>query len=339
MKRQSAKSASFVPASSHRPAATGTAPNENGRSVILLKPRGFCAGVIRAIDIVELALERYGAPIYVRRQIVHNSFAVRELAARGAIFVEEIEDVPPGARVVFSAHGVSPAVRTAAERQGLQVIDATCPLVTKVHSELLVLARRGWTVILIGHRDHDEVVGTFGEAPESTVIVSSVAEAEDLEVPDPERLAYLTQTTLSLDDTANIVEVLRRRFPGIQGPSSQDICYATQNRQLAVKQFADGCDFLLVVGSANSSNAQRLCEVAANMGIPAELVEDSSFVDPQWFPEVRTVAVTAGASTPEHLVEGIVELLRSCGFNHVQEVELLQEDLRFSLPPELVRIQ
>lgn len=306
-----------------------------GKRVILLTPRGFCAGVVRAIDVVKIALELYGPPIWVRKEIVHNRHVVEDLRRAGAIFVDELDEVPPGARVIFSAHGVSPAVRREARERGLEVIDATCPLVTKVHLEAVRYARRGYTIILVGHRDHDEVIGTMGEAPDSTVVVSSEEEADAVQVPDPSRVVYLTQTTLSLDETREIVARLRRRFPAIEGPPAQDICYATENRQLAVKAVAPLCQLLLVVGSQNSSNSRRLVEVCQKNGVPAHLVDDETEVDPAWFEGVETVAVTAGASAPEVLVERLVASLARFGFDRVEEMVLKDEDVRFALPPEL----
>ncbi|MBI3667979.1 MAG: 4-hydroxy-3-methylbut-2-enyl diphosphate reductase, partial [Acidobacteria bacterium] len=282
--------------------------------IYLLKPRGFCAGVVRAIDIVELALDLYGPPVYVRKEIVHNRYVVQSLADKGAIFVEENEEVPEGARVVFSAHGVSPEVRQQARQRRLQVIDATCPLVTKVHLEAVKFARNGHTIVLIGHKDHDEVVGTLGEAPNRTFLVSSVEDVDRLEVPDPQKLAYLTQTTLSLDETRGIVERLKQRFPAIQGPPAQDICYATENRQQAVNAVAPRCDLLLVVGSDNSSNSRRLVEVGQNLGVAAYLLDDASEVHPAWLSNARKVAVTAGASAPEHLVQQLISHLHDYGF-------------------------
>ncbi len=313
-----------------------TAPSASAeRTVYLLKPRGFCAGVVRAIDIVELALDLYGPPVYVRKEIVHNKHVVESLAARGAIFVEENQEVPEGSRVVFSAHGVSPEVREQADRRRLQVIDATCPLVTKVHMEAVRFAQRGFTIILIGHEDHDEVVGTLGEAPAQTRLVSTVEDVDRLEVPDPGKLSYLTQTTLSLDETRDIIARLRQRFPAIQGPPAQDICYATQNRQEAVKSVMPRCDLLLVVGSDNSSNSRRLVEVSHNAGVPAHLIDDAGEVDPAWLAESRAVGVTAGASAPEYLVQQLITHLLQSGFTRVEEVELVEEDVRFALPPEL----
>jgi 4-hydroxy-3-methylbut-2-enyl diphosphate reductase len=308
-----------------------------GKKIILLTPRGFCAGVVRAIDVVKIALDLYGAPIYVRKEIVHNRHVVDELRGAGAIFVEELEEVPSGARVIFSAHGVSPAVRAEARGRGLQVIDATCPLVTKVHLEAVKFAKKGYTIVLIGHKDHDEVIGTLGEAPESTVLVSSEEDVDRLEVKDPERVSFITQTTLSLDETKDIVERLRRRFPKIQGPAAQDICYATENRQLAVKAVVPLCQVLLVVGSQNSSNSRRLVEVCGKMGVPAYLIDDLSEVRPEWLDGVATVALTAGASAPENLVQELIESLQQRGFNHLEEMEIKEEDVRFNLPSELAR--
>jgi len=307
----------------------------SGKKIILLTPRGFCAGVVRAIDVVKIALEMYGAPIYVRKEIVHNKHVVDELRAAGAIFVEELDEVPAQARVIFSAHGVAPSVRTAAAVRKLNVIDATCPLVTKVHLEAVKFARKGYSIVLIGHENHDEVVGTLGEAPEAMKLVSSVEDVDRLEVADPTKMAYLTQTTLSLDETSHIVKRLVERFPLIQGPHSQDICYATENRQVAVKAVAPLCDLLLVVGSKNSSNSQRLVEVCQNSGVPAYLVDDESDVQKAWLDGIATVAITAGASAPEHLVERIMTFLEENGFAEREELEVREEDVRFQLPPEL----
>ncbi len=308
------------------------------KKIILLRPRGFCAGVVRAIDVVRIALDLYGAPIYVRKEIVHNKHVVDELREAGAIFVEELEEVPPGARVIFSAHGVSPAVRAEARARSLQVIDATCPLVTKVHLEAVRFARQDYTIVLIGHAGHDEVIGTLGEAPQYTVLVSSVEDADRLEVKDPQKIAYLTQTTLSLDETKDIVERLQQRFPAIKGPKTQDICYATENRQLGVKAVVPLTQLLLVVGSQNSSNSRRLVEVCENEGVPAYLVDDSREVNPQWLEGISTVAVTAGASAPEHLVEELIQSLETqFGFDFMEEMELKEEDVRFHLPSDLER--
>jgi 4-hydroxy-3-methylbut-2-enyl diphosphate reductase len=291
--------------------------------------------VVRAIDVVKIALEMYGAPIYVRKEIVHNKHVVDELRAAGAVFVEELDEVPAQARVIFSAHGVAPSVRTDAAVRNLNVIDATCPLVTKVHLEAVKFARKGYSIVLIGHENHDEVVGTLGEAPEAMKLVSTVEDVDRLEVADPTKMAYLTQTTLSLDETSHIVKRLVERFPLIQGPHSQDICYATENRQVAVKAVAPLCDLLLVVGSKNSSNSQRLVEVCQNSGVPAYLVDDESDVQGAWLDGVATVAITAGASAPEHLVERIMSFLETNGFAEREELEVREEDVRFQLPPEL----
>jgi 4-hydroxy-3-methylbut-2-en-1-yl diphosphate reductase len=309
------------------------------KKVYLLKPRGFCAGVVRAIDVVKIALNLYGAPVYVRKEIVHNKHVVEELRAAGAIFVEEIHEVPAGARAIFSAHGVAPEVRREAAARNLEIIDATCPLVTKVHLEAVHFARQGYSIVLVGHSHHDEVIGTLGEAPESSYLVETVEDVDRLELPDPTRVRYLTQTTLSLDETRDIIVRLKQRFPLIAGPPAQDICYATENRQMAVKGVAQYCDLLLVVGSQNSSNSKRLVEVSANAGVPAHLVNDCQEVNIAWLDGVRNVAVTAGASAPEHLVGELVAFLRDHGFHRLEEVELVDEDVRFSLPPELTRAQ
>ena len=295
----------------------------SGKQLLLLKPRGFCAGVVRAIDIVRIALEAFGPPIYVRKEIVHNRFVVEELQHKGAIFVDSVDEVPEGERVIYSAHGVSPEVRENSKLRKLRVIDATCPLVTKVHVEAVKFAKEGYSLILIGHRDHDEVIGTLGEAPAVTL-------------PDPNRVAYLTQTTLSLDETRDIIAALRRRFPNIKGPAAQDICYATENRQVAVKHVASDADLLLVVGSDNSSNSKRLVEVARSLGTEAHLIDNYSNIRAEWLKDVRTVALTAGASAPEHLVREVVEFLTGKGFGDVQELEIMPENVRFGLPPEIV---
>ena len=305
------------------------------KKIVLLTPRGFCAGVVRAIDVVKIALDTYGAPIYVRKEIVHNKHVVDELRELGAIFVEELEEAPAGSRVIFSAHGVSPAVRQQAKQLQLNVIDATCPLVTKVHLEAVKFARKGYTIVLIGHENHDEVIGTLGEAPEAMVLVQTVEDVDKLHVPDESKMAYLTQTTLSLDETSDIVARLRQRFPQVEGPHSQDICYATENRQVAVKAVAPLTDLLLVVGSRNSSNSQRLVEVCRKEGRPAYLVDDENDVKTEWFEGVNTVSITAGASAPEHLVERLIEFLRASGYGTLETLEVREEDVRFSLPPEL----
>ena len=304
--------------------------------VLLVSPRGFCAGVERAIDIVDLALTRRPPPIYVRREIVHNQAVVERFQARGVIFVEELDEGPEGATCIFSAHGVAPSVFEQGRERGLEIIDATCPLVTKVHLEAVRFARQGYSIILIGHKDHDEVIGTLGEAPRQTFLISSEEEVEDLAVPDPARVAYLTQTTLSLDETRGIIAALQRKYPAIIGPPAQDICYATENRQVAVKAVVPLCDLLLVVGSANSSNSNRLVEVARIAGLPAYLIENEAAILRDWLDSAATVAVTAGASAPESLVEQVVRFLQAQGFDHLEELETVPEDVRFALPPELV---
>jgi 4-hydroxy-3-methylbut-2-en-1-yl diphosphate reductase len=307
------------------------------KRVLLLKPRGFCAGVVRAIDIVQIALEAFGAPIYVRKEIVHNSYVVNDLAGKGAIFVNELDEVPEGARVIYSAHGVSPAVRERAKERGLKVVDATCPLVTKVHVEAIKFAKQGYSLVLIGHRDHDEIEGTQGEAPDVTQVVSTVQEVADLVVPDPNRVAYLTQTTLSLDEARDMIQALKNKFPNIVGPHSQDICYATENRQVAVKNVAHGADLVLVVGSTNSSNSNRLVEVSKNLDTNSYLIDTADAIRPEWLDGVNTVAVTAGASAPEVLVKDVVEYLQTMGYGSVDEVEVMPENVRFGLPPEIVQ--
>jgi 4-hydroxy-3-methylbut-2-en-1-yl diphosphate reductase len=307
-----------------------------GKTLLLLKPRGFCAGVVRAIDIVRIALEAFGPPIYVRKEIVHNRFVVEELQQKGAIFVDSVEEVPAGERVIYSAHGVSPEVREASTQRNLRVIDATCPLVTKVHVEAVKFAKEGNSLILIGHRDHDEVVGTLGEAPQVTQVVGTPEEVASLTVPDPNRVAYLTQTTLSLDETKDIIAALKKKFPNIKGPAAQDICYATENRQVAVKDVASESDLLLVVGSENSSNSNRLVEVARNLGTNAHLIDSFRNIQPAWLSGVKTIALTAGASAPECLVEEVVKFLTGNGFDNVQELEVMPENVRFGLPPEIV---
>ncbi len=319
-------------------ANSATAPQAaSTKKIILLRPRGFCAGVVRAIDVVKIALDLYGAPIYVRKEIVHNKHVVDELRAAGAIFIEELDEVPAGARVIFSAHGVSPLVRSQAIERDLQVIDATCPLVTKVHLEAVKFAGKSFTIILIGHKDHDEVIGTLGEAPEATVLVSNVEDVNRLNVKDPEKVSFITQTTLSLDETQDIVTRLRERYPKIQGPAAQDICYATENRQLAVKAVAPMCQLLLVVGSQNSSNSRRLVEVCEKEGVASHLIDDLTEVRPEWLEGVDKIAVTAGASAPENLVQELIESLHGFGYGELEEVEIKEEDVRFNLPSELSR--
>jgi len=310
----------------------------NGKVLLRVRPRGFCAGVVRAVDIVELALEAYGNPVYVHHEIVHNTYVVEQLRRRGAIFVETIEEVPHGAVLVFSAHGVPPTVRDEAKARSLKVIDATCPLVTKVHFEALKFAREDRTIILIGHKDHQEIIGTSGEAPDRTIVVDSIEAVNKLEVNNPDKLAFLTQTTLSLYDTQEIVARLRQKFPKIVGPKSDDICYATQNRQDAVEQVAKDVDLILVVGSQNSSNSNRLVEVAERHGVKATLIDSAMDIDPKWLEGVRSVGLTAGASAPEVLVEQVSQRLAEHGFTDQRDLDLIREDVRFTLPPELATI-
>jgi len=308
------------------------------RRVLLAKPRGYCAGVDRAVQTVEIALELYGAPVYVRKQIVHNSHVVASLEARGAVFVEEAGEVPEGAVVVFSAHGVAPQVRAEAAGRGLRVIDATCPLVTKVHNEARRFAARGYDIVLIGHAGHEEVAGTTGEAPGHIRLVDGPQDAAAARVRDPAKVAWLSQTTLSVDETQQTVAALRARFPLLADPPSDDICYATQNRQAAVKAIAAGAELVLVVGSPNSSNSVRLVEVARDAGAGAAyLVEDASALRPQWLDGVRTVGLTSGASVPEELVAGMLAALADAGFTQVEEVEAVPERMQFALPHELRR--
>jgi len=308
---------------------------KDSKKVILASPRGFCAGVVRAIDIVNIALEVYGQPIFVRREIVHNKFVVNELHQKGIIFVNELSEVPLGGRVIFSAHGVSPKIREAAKNRYLKVIDATCPLVTKVHHEARKYAQLSYSIILIGHSDHDEVIGTLGEAPEAITVLEHEDEIDGLQVADADRVIYLTQTTLSLNDTSQIVEKLRNKFPNIRAPKSEDICYATQNRQAAVLEVAQKADLILVVGSANSSNSCRLVEVAQSAGIPAYLIDDIEDIQSTWLSGVRTVGLTAGASAPEGLVERVVGYLNKLGYPAVEISGEIVEHVEFSLPPEL----
>ena len=304
--------------------------------VLLANPRGFCAGVERAIAIVERALETLGAPIYVRHEVVHNRYVVENLRAKGAVFVEELDEVPDGATVIFSAHGVPKSVRAEAARRGLRVFDATCPLVTKVHLEVARMCEQGRGVVMIGHKGHPEVEGTMGQASCPMYLVENVADAEALHVPDPARLAFVTQTTLSTDDAAGIVAALKRRFPGIVGPRKDDICYATQNRQDAVKQLAASVDVVLVVGSRNSSNSNRLREVAQNLSVPAYLIDDAGQIEPAWLNGARRVGVTAGASAPETLVRDVVARLTAFGATDVKAIEGVDEKISFPLPKEFV---
>ncbi|OAA24213.1 4-hydroxy-3-methylbut-2-enyl diphosphate reductase [Frankia sp. EI5c] len=306
--------------------------------VLLAKPRGYCAGVDRAVQTVEKALDLYGSPVYVRKQIVHNAHVVKTLEAKGAIFVDETDEVPHGATVVFSAHGVAPTVHEEAASRQLRTIDATCPLVTKVHSEARRFAKEDLDILLIGHEGHEEVVGTTGQAPDRIHLVDGPEDAAAVKVRDPKRVAFLSQTTLSVDETMTTVKALRERFPHLQGPPSDDICYATQNRQVAVKEIAEKVDLLIVVGSPNSSNSVRLVEVALDAGAPKSfLVDDSTEVDESWLDGVETVGVTSGASVPEELVTGVMAWLAERGFNDVEEVTSADEHLLFALPPELRR--
>jgi 4-hydroxy-3-methylbut-2-enyl diphosphate reductase len=308
--------------------------------ILLANPRGFCAGVDRAIEIVRRALDSLGAPIYVRHEVVHNRFVVEDLRGRGAVFVEELDEVPDGATVIFSAHGVSQAVRREAERRGLKVFDATCPLVTKVHIEVSRHCRAGRDVVLIGHAGHPEVEGTMGQwsaerSSGSIHLVESVADVATLELGQPAHCAYTTQTTLSVDDTRQVIEALRQRFPAIEGPRHDDICYATQNRQDAVRELARRCDLVLVVGSANSSNSNRLCELAKREGAQAQLIDGASDIDPVWLVGKRSIGVTAGASAPEVLVSGVLDRLRALGIGDALELPGRQENIVFALPKEL----
>jgi 4-hydroxy-3-methylbut-2-en-1-yl diphosphate reductase len=305
--------------------------------VLLASPRGYCAGVERAVETVELALEHYGAPVYVRKQIVHNIHVVRDLEARGAIFVDEETEVPTGATVVYSAHGVSPTVFENSARLGHNVIDAVCPLVTKVHVQARRYADEGYTVVLIGHEGHEEVVGTMGEAPESTVLVQTVAEVDALDLPSDSKLAYVTQTTLSVDETGEIITALRRRFPEIRAPRKEDICYATSNRQWAVKEMLPEIDLLLVIGSRNSSNSNRLVETAQAAGTNAYLIDDESEIDEAWLEDAVTVGITSGASAPEKLVARVCDWFRAHGVKDIEPYRLVEEDVTFRLPVELRR--
>jgi 4-hydroxy-3-methylbut-2-enyl diphosphate reductase len=305
------------------------------RELVLAAPRASCAGVDRAVEVVERTLAERGAPIYVRKQIVHNAHVVADLESAGAVFVDELDEVPTGATAIFSAHGVSPAVRQAAVERDLEVIDATCPLVAKVHSEARRFAAAGFSIVLVGHEGHEEIEGTVGEAPGQMQVIASAAEVEGLEIENPETVAYLTQTTLAIDETADVVDALRTRFPALSGPSSSDICYATQNRQDAVRSLAGDCDLVLVVGSANSSNSCRLVEVARRAGARAELIEDAAGIDPALLITARRVGISAGASAPEILVQGVVRALTALGDAHVSERRVAREDIHFKLPPEV----
>ena len=312
---------------------TTTVPNTIER-LLLAAPRGYCAGVDRAVQTVERTLDEHGPPVYVRKQIVHNRHVVELLTERGAVFVEDVAEVPEGAITVFSAHGIAPSVRTAARERGLQTIDATCPLVTKVHREAARFAEDGYTIVLVGHDGHEEVEGTMGEAPERIVLVENERDARELQVEDPERVAYITQTTLSIDETATIVAALRERFPAIAGPRTDDICYATTNRQAAVKQMAGECDLVLVIGSRNSSNSVRLVEVARDCGTEAHLIDNGGEVREEWLAGKRVVGVSSGASAPDELVQELLDMFRARGVREeeISEFHVVREDVRFMLP-------
>lgn len=313
------------------PATSTHAPER----VLLAAPRGYCAGVDRAVETVEKALDLHGPPVYVRKEIVHNKHVVAELSERGAIFVEEETEVPEGELVVFSAHGVAPSVHANAEARSLRTIDATCPLVTKVHVEARKFAEQGYTIVLIGHAGHEEVEGTTGEAPDSILLVETAADVDALEIADPDRVAFITQTTLSVDETAGIIARLREKFPNAVSPKSDDICYATTNRQIAVKQLARECELVLVIGSTNSSNSNRLVEVAREHGAASHLIDNASQVDEGWLEGVETVGITSGASAPEELVAELVEFFRDRGADDVSELRTVDEDVRFMLPKKI----
>lgn len=303
--------------------------------ILLAQPRGFCAGVDRAITIVQKALEKFGAPIYVRHEIVHNAYVVNDLRAKGAIFVDELSEVPAGATVIFSAHGVSPAVRDEAAQRGLNVFDATCPLVTKVHVEVVKMRREGMHIVMIGHKGHPEVEGTMGQAPEGMQLVETVADVANIDLPSDAKIAYVTQTTLSVDETREIVEALKKKFPHISQPKKQDICYATQNRQDAVKFMAPQVDLVIVVGSPNSSNSNRLRELSEKLGVVSYMVDDASQLRPEWFVGKKRIGLTAGASAPESLAQSIVERIREMGLHHVRNLDGIVEHTAFPLPKGL----
>jgi 4-hydroxy-3-methylbut-2-enyl diphosphate reductase len=305
------------------------------KRVLLAAPRGYCAGVDRAVQTVEHALDLHGAPIYVRKEIVHNKHVVEQLTERGAIFVDQETEVPEGEMVVFSAHGVAPSVHENAAKRNLRTIDATCPLVTKVHVEAVKFAEQGYTIVLVGHEGHEEVEGTTGEAPENIVLVQTVADVDELELPDPSKVAYITQTTLSVDETTEIIDRLKQKFPQITGPRTDDICYATTNRQMAVKELANHCDLVLVIGSTNSSNSNRLVEVARELGTASHLIDNHLQVDEAWLEGVETVGITSGASAPEELVERLVSYFEERGAQEVNELSVIDEDVRFMLPKKI----
>ena len=308
---------------------------DQGKEILLAQPRGFCAGVDRAIEIVERAIAQFGAPIYVRHEIVHNRYVVDELSAKGAIFVEDLAEVPAGSHLVFSAHGVSRAVKSEAEERGLRVFDATCPLVTKVHVEVAKMREEGLEIVMIGHHGHPEVEGTMGQSDDGMYLIETIEDVEQLNVRNPERLAYVTQTTLSVDDTADIIDALKRRFPNVAEPKKGDICYATTNRQQAVKFMAPQVELLIVVGSPSSSNSSRLREVAEKNGVESYMVEDASQIDPAWVEGKRRIGVTAGASAPEVLVQQLIERLRALGASSVRELDGVTENVTFPLPKGL----
>ena len=308
---------------------------EQVKQILLAQPRGFCAGVDRAIEIVERAIAQFGAPIYVRHEIVHNRYVVDELSAKGAIFVEDLAEVPPGSHLVFSAHGVSRAVKTEAEQRGLSVFDATCPLVTKVHVEVAKMRAEGMEIVMIGHHGHPEVEGTMGQSDDGMYLIETIEDIDQLKVRNPDRLAYVTQTTLSVDDTADIIGALKRRFPNVAEPKKGDICYATTNRQQAVKFMAPQVDLLIMVGSPSSSNSSRLREVAQKNGVESHMVDDATQIDPVWVEGKSRIGVTAGASAPEVLVQQVVTRLRSLGVNSVRELDGVQENVTFPLPKGL----
>jgi 4-hydroxy-3-methylbut-2-enyl diphosphate reductase len=312
-----------------------TAVSNTVEKLLLAAPRGYCAGVDRAVQTVERALEIHGAPVYVRKEIVHNKHVVERLRERGAIFVEEQTEVPDGGVCVFSAHGVAPSVRAGAKARSLQTIDATCPLVTKVHREAVRFAEEGYTVVLVGHDGHEEVEGTMGEAPERIVLVQNEQDVECLEIDDPERVAYVTQTTLAVDETSSILARLRERFPSIVGPRTDDICYATTNRQAAVKQMAASCDLMLVIGSRNSSNSVRLVEVARDCGTDAHLIDNAGEVQEEWLNDRSVVGISSGASAPENLVAELIDFFRARGVSDISEFEVVREDVRFMLPKQI----
>ena len=307
-------------------------------SILLVKPRGFCAGVERAIEIVEIALKIYPPPVYVYHEIVHNTYVVKDLGSRGAIFVNSVEETPDNSVLIFSAHGVSPEIRAQAKAKNLKVIDATCPLVTKVHMEAILFAKQGYTIILVGHEGHDEVVGTMGEAPDRIALVDTPEDVEKLQIANPDKVAVITQTTLSLDDTKATIEAIKKKFPKVVFPPKEDICYATTNRQTAVKKIADRANLILVIGSENSSNSRRLAEVSQGKGVRAYLIDDVTKIKKEWLEGVKTVGITAGASAPEHLVQEVMDYFRRLGVSQVQELDVVPENVKFGLPPELQKV-